>query len=48
MTSLSAVIGVDGLKQWFYGAALIIIVAVQPSGLWPWLRGRLKLTSGTR
>lgn len=43
MTSVSNIVGIDGLKQWFYGAALLAIVALQPSGLWPWLRSRLDL-----
>jgi branched-chain amino acid transport system permease protein len=43
MTWLSASFAIDGLKQWCYGAALLAIVALQPSGLWPWLRARLAL-----
>lgn len=43
MTSLSGSFGIDGLKQWFYGAVLLLIVALQPSGVWPWLRSRLGL-----
>ena len=37
---------VNGLKQWSYGAALLAIVALQPAGLWPWLRARLGLARG--
>jgi branched-chain amino acid transport system permease protein len=43
MTSLSSSFGIDGLKQWCYGAALLAIVALQPAGLWPWLRAALRL-----
>jgi branched-chain amino acid transport system permease protein len=48
MTNLSADFEIAGLKQWFYGAALLAIVALQPSGLWPWLRRRLGLAEGRR
>jgi branched-chain amino acid transport system permease protein len=48
MTSLSAVFEVDGLKQWFYGVVLLAIVALQPAGLWPWLRDRLGLQEPRR
>ncbi|HEX9491249.1 MAG TPA: branched-chain amino acid ABC transporter permease [Stellaceae bacterium] len=41
MTSLSSGFTLNGLKQWCYGAALLLIVALQPAGLWPWLRARL-------
>jgi branched-chain amino acid transport system permease protein len=43
MTSVNATLGIAGLKQWFYGAALMLIVLVQPSGLWPWLKRLLRL-----
>jgi branched-chain amino acid transport system permease protein len=42
-TSLSAYFGIDGVKQWIYGSTLLIIVMLQPAGLWPWLRARLRL-----
>jgi branched-chain amino acid transport system permease protein len=48
MTSLSGIFGIDGLKQWFYGAVLLAIVALQPAGLWPWLRARLGLDETRR
>ena len=38
MTSLTSGVEIDGLKQWLYGAALLAIVALQPAGIWPWLR----------
>ena len=38
MTSLTDVFAISGLKQWSYGAVLLAIVALQPAGLWPWLR----------
>jgi branched-chain amino acid transport system permease protein len=43
MTSLTGNFAVNGLKQWSYGVALLAIVALQPAGLWPWLRARLGL-----
>jgi branched-chain amino acid transport system permease protein len=43
MTSLSANFGVNGLKQWIYGATLLLIVMLQPAGLWPWLKTLLRL-----
>ncbi len=43
MTYLTDSFAVSGLKQWSYGVALLAIVALQPAGLWPWLRVRLGL-----
>jgi len=48
LTSLSAVIGIPGMKQWFYGAALVVMVLLQPAGLWPWLRDMLGLGEARR
>jgi branched-chain amino acid transport system permease protein len=48
MTDLGAVVGVPGLKQWCYGAALVAIVVAQPAGLWPWLARRLRLVPEMR
>jgi branched-chain amino acid transport system permease protein len=48
MTWASGSFHVDGLKQWCYGAALLAIVALQPAGLWPWLRSLLSLGGGRR
>ncbi len=48
MTSLSDSFGIDGLKQWFYGAVLLAIVALQPAGLWPWLRSLIGLEETRR
>lgn len=48
LTSLAGDFAVNGLKQWFYGAALLAIVALQPAGLWPWLRRRLGLEETRR
>lgn len=35
-----------GLKQLFYGAALVVIVVYRPDGVWPWLARRLGLRAG--
>jgi branched-chain amino acid transport system permease protein len=37
MTTLTAGIHIDGIKQWSYGAVLLAIVVLQPGGIWPWL-----------
>jgi branched-chain amino acid transport system permease protein len=43
MTDVSARFGINGLKQFIYGAALLLIIMVQPAGLWPWLKAGLRL-----
>jgi branched-chain amino acid transport system permease protein len=48
MTQVSSGFAIDGLKQWCYGAALLLIVALQPAGLWPWLERHLGLARGRR
>jgi branched-chain amino acid transport system permease protein len=48
MTNLTSAIGINGLKQWIYGATLLAIVMLQPAGLWPWLRARLRLDEAKR
>ncbi len=48
LTNLGGMVGVPGLKQWFYGASLVAIVLLQPSGLWPWLARRLRLVEDRR
>lgn len=41
-------LGIDlpGLKQLFYGLALVVIIVFRPEGVWPWLARRLKLVRG--
>lgn len=34
-------VGLPGLKQLFYGVAIILIVAFRPEGVWPWLARRI-------
>jgi len=41
MTNLTQQLHVDGIKQFAYGAVLLLIVMLQPGGLWPWLARRL-------
>ncbi len=48
MTSLSSMIGINGLKQWIYGATLLAIVMLRPEGLWPWLKASLHLDEDRR
>ncbi|MCW2242835.1 branched-chain amino acid ABC transporter permease [Azospirillum canadense] len=45
LTFLIEVSGLDlpGLKQLFYGVALVVIVVYRPDGVWPWLARRLGL-----
>lgn len=43
-TDLSDQFHVPGLKQIFYGLALLIIVMYRPAGLWPWIATRLGFT----
>ncbi|MBK3774446.1 branched-chain amino acid ABC transporter permease [Azospirillum sp. YIM DDC1] len=45
LTFLIEATGFDlpGLKQLFYGVALVVIVVYRPDGVWPWLADRLGL-----
>jgi branched-chain amino acid transport system permease protein len=47
-TRLGSGLAIDGLKQWLFGAALLLVVALQPAGLWPWLRSRLGIGNDRR
>jgi len=47
-TSAGDALGIPGIKQIFYGLALIVIVIYRPGGVWPWLAGRLGLTERRR
>ena len=46
MTGVSQNLGVNGLKQWIFGASLLIIVMLQPAALWPWVKAHLRLDAG--
>ncbi|WP_431855609.1 branched-chain amino acid ABC transporter permease [Azospirillum sp.] len=48
LTGAIGALGIDlpGLKQLFYGAALVLIIVFRPEGVWPWLSRRLKLVRG--
>lgn len=37
LTLLTEDLGLDGIKQFFWGLAVAAIVLFRPSGLWPWL-----------
>ncbi|HVM81019.1 MAG TPA: branched-chain amino acid ABC transporter permease [Stellaceae bacterium] len=41
MTALTGSLHIDGIKQFAYGAVLLVIVVLQPGGIWPWLARRL-------
>lgn len=45
LTEVLTLTGVDvpGAKQVFYGVCLLLVVAVMPDGVWPWLSRRLGL-----
>jgi branched-chain amino acid transport system permease protein len=40
-TDLSDWLHIAGIKQIFYGLALLVIVMYRPAGVWPWLAKRL-------
>ena len=42
-TDLGETLGIPGIKQIFYGLALLVIVIYRPAGVWPWLAGKLGL-----
>jgi branched-chain amino acid transport system permease protein len=46
----SAGLNMPGIKQIFYGLALVLIVVYRPDGVWPWVARYLKLVrqSGDR
>jgi branched-chain amino acid transport system permease protein len=51
ITAATRGLGVEGIKQFIWGAAVVAIVVVRPSGVWPWLAQRLRLEredEGTR
>jgi len=39
--SLGEALGIPGIKQIFYGLALLVIVVYRPAGVWPWLADKL-------
>ena len=42
-TDAGDALGIPGIKQIFYGLALLVIVMFRPAGVWPWLSARLGL-----
>jgi len=46
LTALTGHFGIDtpGVKAAFYGLALMVIIVLRPSGVWPWLARTLRLT----
>jgi branched-chain amino acid transport system permease protein len=42
-TDLGDMLRIPGIKQIFYGLALLVIVMYRPAGVWPWLAERLGL-----
>lgn len=43
-TDISDQFHIPGLKQIFYGLALLVIIMYRPAGVWPWLAARLGFT----
>jgi branched-chain amino acid transport system permease protein len=41
LTAATEAVRIDGIKQLLYGVILLLIVALRPAGIWPWLRERL-------
>ena len=47
-TDVGEYLGIPGIKQIFYGLALLAIVMYRPAGVWPWLAARLGLNHERR
>jgi len=43
ITALTQRFGIEGIKQFIWGLAVIAIVLLRPSGVWPWLQQMLRL-----
>ena len=41
-------VNAPGVKAAFYGLALMVIIVLRPSGIWPWLARALRLTEEPR
>ena len=46
LTAATEQLHLGGLKQFFYGICLVLIVTVRPTGLWPWIYRKLGLDRG--
>jgi branched-chain amino acid transport system permease protein len=42
-TAIGETFDIPGIKQIFYGLALLMIVMYRPAGLWPWLAEKLRI-----
>ena len=42
-TSAGEHLDIPGIKQIFYGLALLVIVMYRPAGVWPWLAAKLRI-----
>jgi branched-chain amino acid transport system permease protein len=42
-TSVGEHLDIPGIKQIFYGFALLVIVMYRPAGVWPWLAAKLRI-----
>ena len=43
LSALTEGFKIDGIKQFFWGLCVVIIVLFRPSGVWPWIAGLLRL-----
>ncbi|MGD9925367.1 MAG: branched-chain amino acid ABC transporter permease, partial [Pseudorhodoplanes sp.] len=43
LTGLTEGTRIDGIKQFFWGICVAVIVLFRPSGVWPWIAGVLRL-----
>ncbi|HWV54513.1 branched-chain amino acid ABC transporter permease [Pseudorhodoplanes sp.] len=43
LTALTEGLKIDGIKQFFWGLCVAIIVLFRPSGVWPWIASLLRL-----
>ena len=43
LTGLTEGMRIDGIKQFFWGMCVAVIVLFRPTGVWPWIAGLLKL-----
>ncbi len=43
LTGLTEGVKIDGIKQFFWGLCVVVIVLYRPSGVWPWISSLLRL-----
>ncbi|HWV44340.1 branched-chain amino acid ABC transporter permease [Pseudorhodoplanes sp.] len=48
LTGLTEGMRIDGIKQFFWGICVAVIVLFRPQGVWPWIAGVLRLDRKTK